>query len=452
MSERTDRKILLVGAGTVGRHLSDLLARERHEVVMIDRDKARLESIAEALDVQTLQGDGVDPEILRKAGVEGAQLFLALTDSDETNLLASFVAKKLGASKCVARARSPWWMEVATLNLRATLGIDLVINPENLTAEEIVRFVDNPDALALASFAHGKVQLRTFVLDEESRYAGMRLKDIPLPAEALVAVRSREGVAVVPKGDALLEAGDKLTVLGVPEILPEVQRMFHVPLDRVRDVVVVGGGHTGFFLAKTLERRRFQVKLIDVRREVCRKLGERLDRVEIVCGDATDMGFMREERVGSADVFVAVTHDDESNLMSCLLAKELGVGQTVARIGRPDYASLVQKFGVDKALSPRHVAAEKILALVARGRIRAIALLEDGKIEVNEFVAQAGSPMIGKPLRMLDVPEGALIGAIVHRGGTTIARGSHAIEPGDTVVALGLREAMDKLESRFDGG
>ena len=205
------------------------------------------------------------------------------------------------------------------------------------------------------------------------------------------------------------------------------------------------------FLAETLENRGYNVKIIELDRGRCDGLSERLNRAQVLHGNATDMGFMKEERIDQADVFVAVTGEDEDNVMSCLLAKELGVAQTVVNVARPDYAKLVQKFGISLAVSPRNIMAERVLTLVSRGRLRALSLLEDGKVEVIEVIAGHGSTLVGVPLADITMPEGTLISAIVHLGQTIVPTGTDQIEPGDTVIAIGLKEGMDQLESRLRG-
>lgn len=444
-------KIIIVGAGTVGRYISDILQQDQHEVVVIDNDKERLETLGESLDIQTLQGHGADPAILTTAGIGEAQLLLALTNLDEVNLLSCLVGKSLGAGRSVARARSPWCLDNSIIDLPSTLQIDLIMNPEHLTALEIVRFLDAPYALALARYAHDKVQLRTCIIEEDSECAGQKLMDCRLPDEVLVVVLSHEDHIEIPTGGTILAPGAKITIMGATERLPEAQRLFHSLTDPVRDVTIAGGGITGLFLAETLERRNFSVKLIESNLERCNYLSERLDRTQVVHGDATQSDLMKEERIPDTDVFISVTGDDENNLMSCLLAKELGVAQTVVNIARPDYASLVQKFGISLALSPRNVMAERILTLVSRGRIQAVTLLEDGKVEVIEMVVGHGSSLVGVPLARLSLPEGTLISAIVRLGETIIPRGHHQIEPGDTVVVVGLKDSMDQLEAGLRG-
>lgn len=444
-------KIIIIGAGTVGSHISYLLARENHEVVVIDSDPARLDRLSNTLDVQTLCGHGGDPSVLLKAGVEGAQLVLAMTNDDETNLLCGFTAKQLGAQMCVVRTRSPWYLDRSVIDLHQKLGIDRILNPEELTALEIVRFLTDPDALALARFAHGKVQLRTVTLDADSSFVGKQVKDCRMPEGTLLAALSHEGKVEIPRGDTVLNEGAKVTIIGKPEVLGEAQRLMHAPTGSIHSVTIGGGGITGLFLAEMLQVRDFAVKLIEADAERCEYLSERLDNVQIIHGDITDLGVLKEERVANANVFISVSGDDENNLMACLLASELGVKQTVANIARPAYANVVGKFGISLAVSPRHVIAERILTMVGRGKVQAVTLLENGKVEVVELVAGHGSAFVGKPLAELKIPEGGLIATIVHLGKVTVPRGQHVIEPGDTVIAVGLARAMDKIEAGFQG-
>ncbi|MBN1866612.1 NAD-binding protein, partial [Candidatus Sumerlaeota bacterium] len=255
----------------------------------------------------------------------------------------------------------------------------------------------------------------------------------------------------IPKGNHVLLPGDKVTLIGLPSQMGEAQELFHAPSEPLRHVTIAGGGNSGRFLAETLENRNFEVKLIEPDPERCEYLSERLRRTTILQGDATRIGFMKEERIGASDVFIAVTGDDEGNLMSCLLAKELGVRQTVARIHRPDYASLVQKMGVDLALSPRHIVTDRIMGMVMGGRIKSVSVMEEGKVEVIEFQAARDTEAVSPPLSEIDVPDGTLFGAIVHHGRVIVPHGDNVIHPGDAVIVVGLREKMDDVEKMFHG-
>lgn len=441
--------IIIVGAGTVGSNIAELLLQENHDITVIDIDKGRLQDLGELLDIRTLHGYGASTEVLAAARIAEAQLLLAVTNNDEVNMISAFTAKQMGARKTVARVRNRCYLDATKLNYRRFLGIDLIISPEILTAVEIVRFLDNPDAVALAHYAHGKVQLRQLVLCASSRFVGQPLRNISLPEGVLVVSIAREKALIIPKGDDQLLPGDKITVIGIPERMTEVQRMFKPPSPEVETIVIAGGGETGLFLAETLEQRDYRVKLVEANRERCHYLSEILTRTAVVHGDVTKLPFLLEERVKNVDVFIAVTGDDETNVMSSVLAKEIGVKQCVTKVGRPDYVAVLRKMGIDLVLSPRMVTANKILALVKRGIIKSVSLIEEGKIEVIEFQAMADSKVVGKPLSQIAFPKGTLVAALVKHGEVRVPRGTDVIEAGDMVIAVGLTEVIDELEALF---
>jgi trk system potassium uptake protein TrkA len=263
-------------------------------------------------------------------------------------------------------------------------------------------------------------------------------------------MRSRGDEVVIPKGGHTLEAGDKLTIVGLPARIEEAQKLFHAPGEAVRRVVIAGGGNSGRFLAQTMEKRNFDIRVIEPDPERCDFLSERLHQTTIIRGDATNLGFMKEERVGDADVFLAVMGDDEDNLMACLLAKDLGVKQTMARVQRPDYTNLVQKMGIDKALSPRHVMANTVMTLISGGRIQSVSLMEEGRVQVVEFLAAANTAIVDKPLRELHLPDGVLISSIVRRETVIVPGGLDVIQPADTVIVVGMAGKMDAVERLFE--
>lgn len=443
------QNIIIIGAGTMGWHIAQLLQREKFEVTVIDRDRRVLEDLADLVDVQTLEGNGVNPEILHTAGVEKAQLVLALTDQDEANLMAAYNAKRMGAAKTVARARSRWCMDTSRINLRESLGLDLLLNPEALTASEIVKFLENPDVQAVSQFAQGKVQLRQFVLDSRSACVGKSLKDCGLPSGVLMAVLSRNGGVRIPHGDQVLQEGDKVSLIGLPVRLAEAQKMLRAPHEPLRRVVIAGGGNSGYFLAQTLEKREFQIHIIDPDPDRCIYLSRHLQNATVMRGDVTRRDFLREEHLESPDAFIALMGTDEDNIMACLLAKDMGARQTIARINRPDYATLIQKTGVDLTVSPRHIMGDRILSMILGGKIQALSLLEEGRVEVIELVAEQGAPILGKRLREVQLGEEALISTIVRKEKVIVPRGDDQVEPGDTVIAVGLRDQMDRVESLF---
>lgn len=444
------KRVIVLGAGTVGRYITRLLQNEQVEVTLIDKDKALLDEVSDTLDVLTVHGNGANPAVLHQAGIADAQLLLAFTNSCEVNMLAAFVANQMGAIRTVARTRAAWTMDATHVDLRAGLGVDLLMNPEMLTAIEIVKFLENPDSLSMEHYARGKVQLRQFVLDAKSPFNGQMLKDCKVPSGILVVTRVRAGEVIIPRGEDDLQSGDRITIVGLPNNLQEAARNFHAPATAIRKVTIAGGGNSGRYLAQTLEERHFSVRLVEPDSERCDYLGERLRHTNIIRADATQLEIMQEERIGDSHVFIAVMADDEDNLMACLLAKELGVKQTIARVQRPDYASLVQRMGVDLALSPRHVVANHVMTMIAGGKIRAVSLMEEGRVQVVEYVAEQDSPITASPLIDITLPRNTILSAIVRKSRVIIPRGKDQVRPGDTVIMVGLRESMEAVEKLFE--
>lgn len=443
--------ILIVGAGTIGSHIAEFLSADGHDVSLIDYDAERLTEVGDSLDVQTLCGNATDPAVLEQAQIGECQLFLAMTNNDEANLIAAMTAKRLGAARAAARVRHPWFLDHAEVRYRSALDIDLLISPGRQTAHEIAKHIEHPDALALEEFARGRVQMRQIRLEPSSSYIGQTLRDLPLPAGVLVATVTRDDSTIIPKGEDTLLAGDRIALIGGPKALDQLDPQWHGDSPDIRHVVLFGGGMVGFYLAEILIARHYDVKIIERERERCEWLSARLSKATVIHGDATNLGLLKEERVGAADLLVATTGEDEDNLMSCLLAKSLGVPKAFMVLRRPDYAQIVERLGIDLALSPRIVTAQKILALVRRGNIRSVSLLEGGQVEILEFQALPDTPVVNRPLSEIRFPAGSLVGAVVHRRQVRVPHGTDVIRSGDVVVVFCLTTARDELEALFEG-
>lgn len=446
-------RIVIVGAGTVGTNIALFLTREFHDVLLVDSSKPAMDAADQKLDVQLSQGNACDPEFLRTIEIGNADVFLAVTNQDDTNLVAAFTAKQMGCRRVVARVRSQFYTEFAALvNFRAGLGIDLLVSPEEETATELGNFVRTPDALATVTLAQGKVEMRTLKVAEECPFIGKELRHLDLPRGVLVAGVRGDGDARIARGHTILNAGDRVTLMGLPSVLEEVSPAFHG--SRTREdrswVVVAGGGETGLTLTKKLQEQKKRVTLIERDLERIAQVGRKISsKVIILSGDATSADFLKEERIGRADYFIAAMGDDENNIMATMLAKELGVEKTACVIDRPDYTRIVERMGIDVAISPRFVAANKILAMVRRGRIRSVTLIEDGELEVNEYEALSTSEMTGQMLMDIAIPNEALIGAVARAGKVTIPRGDFIIQPGDTVITVARPEATERLDALF---
>lgn len=442
--------VIVIGLGTIGASIAQFLAESGHNVVAVDIDKERLERLEVHVDAQTIQGHACDPEVLRTANVEQADLVLALTSNEELNVVAAAAVKHMGSKKSVARVHSPHYLKTSRLDYRSTFNIDLTLSPELLTAAEVVKHLNNPDALAMEFYAHGKVQLVQVELDEENPYCARPLKDLDLPAGVLVVLVSRWGKVLIPRGDAMLLPGDKVTLLGKSSTLTGIRHLTEKSFSGRGSVMIAGGGETGAILASALETKVSTVKLFEIDAQRCRALSERLDKTLVLHGDATERNFLEEERIARADVFVAAMRSDEDNIMASLLARKLGAGKCVTIVKRPDYIPLLEETTtVDLALSPRQIAAGKVLALIKRGAIKNVALLENGQAEVIEFIPRPDSPLLDTPLKDIEFPEGCLVGMIARGNTIKIPSGRDRIRQGDTVIMVVLAEVADSVESMF---
>ncbi len=444
-------KTIVVGAGTVGTNMARFLMREGHEVTIVDTVPERLLMAEEHLDVRVMVGNACDPAIQHEAQVEMSDLLLAVTERDETNLICAYAAKRLGCKRVIARVRQRFFYDVSEVNVRDPLGIDLLISPEILAAYELANFVDVPSALAMVSLARGRVQLRTLRLAETSPFAGHPLRKIRLPEGMLIAGLRRGEEVMIARGDTELQPGDRVTLIGLPEVLEDISEQFDPAArdKKLASVAVAGAGEAGLFLAELLEKRGHDVTVIERDPNRAQLAGERLDRAKVLLGDASDVDFLKEEHIDRARYYIAATGDDENNIMSSLLAKELGVEKVACLLDRPDYTRIVEKIGIDVALSPRIVVANRVLAMVKRGRIRSVTLLENGEMEINEFEAVSRSPITGQPLRDVTLPREALIGAVVRGGQVRIPRGDDIIRPGSIVIALARAGSADELDNLF---
>lgn len=443
--------VIIIGAGTIGASLAEFLFDAGMDVIVVDSNKQSLLRIESALDVQTFEGNACDPHTYEQAGAATADLALAMTGNDEVNLLAAMAAKNAGAGRCVARVRQPHYLQTEALDYRRLLDIDLIVSPEVLTASAIVKFLNNPDALALDFYAQGKIQLLQVVLPGDHAFCGKALMELNLPGGVLIVLVTREGEVLIPKGGDRLAAGDKITLLGKRGTLEGMRRQFgRTKTGGIGNVVIAGGGRTGYYIADTLDRRVDSVKIVEFDEGRCRDLSARLPHATVLHGDATERNLLVEERIGKADVFVAALSNDEDNIMASLMARHLGAGKCIAIVKKPDYTPLlIENTAIDLALSPRQITAERILSVVKRGAIKNVSLLENGLAEVVEFTAGPGAGILNTPLKDLKLPAGCLAGMIQRGKGVRIPSGDDAIHENDTVIMVMLAGVAAKVESLF---
>ncbi len=440
---------VIVGGGIVGSYLAGVLSRDGYDVALVDSSESTIALLEESLDVKLATGNGASLRVLKDMGTEHADLLLAVSGNDEINILACLMGKRMGAKRVVARTRNEDYALGKNHSYSSIAGIDRMICPERLTSNAITNLLLTPGAVAVENLAGGRVQLRAFPVSDQNPLVGRRLRDIRLPESTLIVAIQRSAKAIIPTGDDTLEAGDQAYVLGQLERLAEVASLFDASKGPVHRVVVLGGGQIGLSIARSLEAHDLDVRLIEKSASRCRELSETLSRTVVLNGDGTDMNLLKEERVSTADAFVAVSGEDSTNILSGLLAKELGVKSSFVLIERPEYLALVERLGIDQAVSPRILAGKEILQFARRGQVTSTVVLGDQVAEILEIVAHPKSKVVGRPLSEVSFPRGSIAAPIVSGDQVVVPKGDYVAKEGDLVIVFAMPDAIPKLEKIF---
>jgi trk system potassium uptake protein TrkA len=445
-------RILILGAGDVGFHLAQQLAREDHDVTVVEQDRDRVRAIQETTDGLVIEGNGASLTTLERAGIERAELLLAVTSQDEINLMACLSAAQYKVPKRIARVSKPDYYDHTGILPPDRLGVHLMINPERECALETYQLLQSAAATEFAQFEGGLVQLIGVRVKENAPVAGKRLLEIGKIApdvRALVVAVARGDQTIIPSGGTRILAGDQVFIMGEASHMTDVLTLAGYDRFNLRRVVSAGGSREAWVLAQLLEEHRIDCTILESDRARAVNLAERLTRSLILHGDATDLELLEMEGIGDADGFVAFTGSDETNLLSCLLAKSLGTRKVVSLIDRFDYVPLVSRVGVDAAVSPRVAAVNAILSYVRRGSVLAVAMLKGTRAEGIEFEVTARFPFTGQPLAQVRFPAGSLIGAILRGDRVIIPRGTDTIQTGDRVIVFVLNEVAREVEALF---
>lgn len=442
--------ILIVGGGEVGATLAERLSSsESKDVVLIESSEARVRQLQELADIRAVHGSGSNPRVLQEAGLDEADMLIAVTDSDELNLIACLAASTQGVVQTkIARVRDPDLAEVVS----QLFGDDPpgVINPEEEAANSIIRTLRVPGAVDVFEFADGRVQLAAFLVDRPCEAVGMVLVDLKPELKLdfnLVAI-SRDGELLIPRGNSDIRLGDRVYATGTPEALHAFARVLEKKLRPVQNVMISGGGGIAYYLARLLEADDIIPKVIEPDPERCKFLVDRLKRTVVLNGNGTNAELLREENIAGTDVFLALTSDEEDNILSALLAKESGAASVMAVVNNPRYAALASAIGVDAIIRPNQAAVSAILHFIRKGKVLAVTTVGEEAAEVLEVVALETSELVGKPLRDVDFSD-VVVGAIVRGDEVIIPGGDHVIEIGDHVVVFALRSAIPKLERQM---
>jgi trk system potassium uptake protein TrkA len=439
--------IIICGAGTVGSHAAEVLANAGHNITMVDTRADRLSEIEETMDVRTLQGNITYGEVLKRAGIEKADLLVAATNSDEINLLGAAIAKHMGAGKTIARVRHSAYFDERGVDYDAVLQIDHLICPEYLTALAIASSLRNPAALAIENFARGRIEMQELAVAENAPATGESLSDLHMPAGTRLAAMNRDGKAMVPEARTVIQPHDRVVVVGNRDVFSDARRLFTRADAGSRRVVIMGGSPMGVWLCRALKDRDFQIRLFEIDRGRAEELAEKLDWVTVINADPTDPAVFEEERIEEADAFVSLlTDDDEYNILAGAWAKSLGARMAVAAVQRPNYLDLMQRIGIDKPFSPRAVAVRELENLLADRRLYRLASLAEGVVDVYQAAVGRKAPIAGKPLREIKLSPEWMIAAIQQpEGEVTVPGADDRIAPGQTILIIGRHGEEKKL-------
>jgi trk system potassium uptake protein TrkA len=441
-------KIIIVGAGEVGYHIAQRLSEENQDVFLVDKDPEKIRRITENLDVQALLGSGTSPEMLKTAGVKEADMMVAATDSDEVNLIACLLARNLNPYILkVARVRNREYLKEKELFSQDLLGVDQIINPESVMVETIRNLMMVPGASDVLDFVEGRVKLIGITIKPDSPFAGRQLLSFKgMEGKVLVGAIVRGDQVFIPHGEDTIRSNDLVYLVVKADELPYRFGFFNFESQEGRRVIIVGAGETGSALASSLDRGKMNVKIIDRDGHKCAALAEKLERVIVIHGDGTDKNLLQEENIVDVDFLVAVTGDEESNVLISLLAKGLGAKKTITRINKLSYIPLVSAIGIDTVVSSRLSAIRAILQYIRRGRIISVAPLKGEHAEAIEAEALETSDIVNVPLAKVRFPKGALVGAIVRGDEIIIPRGDSVIRPKDRLIILTVQKVLPKLE------
>ena len=451
-------KIVIQGAGAVGSHLAKMLREEGNEITVVDNDNTRLSNLEAVTDIQAVHGNPSSIQVLREAGVDKADLFIAVypASSQEMNIIGALLAKHLGAAKVLARINDEGYLTAENKLLFKEMGIELMFYPEKIAADEIVDQLKHATFSETMDFAHGRLQIAVFKLDEDSPLLDIKLIDFTqkLPREEseqfrIIAV-SRGDETIIPKLDTVFQFGDLVFTIAKREGVELLIKYFGKKNITVGKVMIVGGGPITEMVAKSLYKEHISVKIIEMDRARAEELAEALpDEVITVIGDGRNSEFLYEEGITDCDAFVALTGEDETNILSCVVAKKLGVPRTVAEVENFEYTRLAEGMGVDSVINKKLITASRIFKFTLSGRARFVKYMSGTNAEVIEYTVSPGAAITKKPLKDLDFPKNAIIGGVIRGSEAYIAVGGTQIEAYDRVAVFAMPEALREIDKFF---
>ena len=449
--------IIIVGAGKVGTTIADQLSSENHNITIIDLNQKKVEEAEEEFDAMGIVGNGASHQVQVEAGVMDAELLIAVTGSDELNLLCCLIAKMTGKCQTIARVRNPIYSKEVNF-IKRQMGLSVVINPELTAAQEISQLLRLPYAKKVDTFARGRVEMIKFRMNPELHMDGLQVADIisKMKCDIMICGVERQGQVVIPNGDFVLKNNDLVSMMAVPKETAKFFRKMGIPTHQAKSTLIVGGGTIAYYLAKQLLEMRVDVRIIEQNKERCEMLSEQLPEATILQGDGTDKEFLLEEGLMHADSFVALTNMDEENLMLALLARKYSNAKLIAKVNRIHFEEVVDELDIDSVIYPKNLAADHIVRYTRAmqnslgSNVETLYKILDGQAEALEFVIREDSSVTNQRLMDLPLKDHLLVCYISRYGKLKMARGQDMLKVGDSVIIVtthkGLHDITDILK------
>lgn len=443
---------MIVGAGLVGQYLCEKFSKEGQEVILIDTNKEKLQRIERELNILTVHGSGASSRILAEAGIAKTDLFIAVTDSDEVNLVSCIMSRQYKIGTRIARVRNEEFLTPGLTQNEEALGIDLIISPDWAMVEVIMHLTRASEAFYTAEFADGQILLLGYQVRENNPFIGLslfELKQQHTTRQFVITAIIRDGRTIIPHGESTIQTGDKIYLMVPQNEMAEIEQIFNVASQLPNKVFIIGGSDIGYMVARQLEELNVNVKIVEADKERCDFLSENLGHTIVLNFDGLEAHDLLEEGIEFADLVIAVTGSDTTNILSSLLAKHHGAKRCITKITHHDFVPMLGKLGIDVALSPRQVAADMILRYVRRGSVISIATILDTDAEVMEVTVPEHKTFDQVPLKDLACPPGLIIGAVVRDNKVFVPWGGSIIRPGDNLVTFFRQEAAKEVEKFF---
>lgn len=450
--------IVVAGAGLLGSHIAHTMAEEGHDVVVIEQSEAQKETISRQLDVKTIQGGAVSPSVLEEAEVRRADIVIATTASDEANIVVCFLAKQMGAKRTVARVRNQEYSGYIIVPAEAptgtrkvfrpkNLGIDLIINPEIVAADEIRRILSSLYVTPMEEFVDGQIQLTEFKATKEE-VLDKPINQIEVPKPCSIAVIGRGAEAIIPKETDTLKKGDRVYLVAPKDDMDELGSLFSQPSGKATSTVIIGGGRVGFHIAQRLEETGVQVKIIEQNMRRCWEISQRLKAV-VVHGEGSDYDLLVQERVAAADAFISTTDRPELNILLGLLGKSLGIKHVLTIVDKPGYVPLAETVGIDIAISPLQLSAGQIARLARLAEVASVSKLASEQVEIVEYIVGENAPIVGKSFGKTHLPNGSKLLAYISEGNIRFQRSDNPVKARDHVIIANHTSISPTVEKLF---